>query len=248
MSELSLVVFDLAGTTIEDHDVVADCLVSALASVGVSATTEDANAVMGMPKPVAIARLIERAESAPQAIDAPRVLAATRVFEDAIRRHYGAPGGIVPIPGIEDVFADLHDAAVCIAIDTGFSARVTDDILDRLGWIARGAVDLRVTSDEVPRGRPAPDMIFEAMRRLAIIDPRTVAKVGDTPADLREGTAAGCRWVIGVTYGSHRRGELVDHPHTAIVDDARELLAALGVSRARGAVAERRASPSVSSR
>lgn len=229
MSELSLVVFDLAGTTIEDHSTVARCLVSALQSIGVSATEHDANTVMGMPKPVAIARLLERAADRREPVDSPRVLEATRVFEQTITRHYGAGGAIVPISGVEDVFETLHEHGARVAIDTGFSSVVTDVILGRLGWLDQGLVDVRVTSDEVEHGRPAPDLVFEAMRRLHVTDARTVAKVGDTPADLREGAAAGCRWIVGVTYGTHARAALVDHPHTALIDDLRELPGVLGL-------------------
>jgi phosphoglycolate phosphatase-like HAD superfamily hydrolase len=57
------------------------------------------------------------------------------------------------------------------------------------------------------------------MQTFGIKDPARVAKVGDTPADLQEGTNASCGWVIGLTSGSHTRTELAAHPHTHLVDD-----------------------------
>ena len=48
-------------------------------------------------------------------------------------------------------------------------------------------------------------MILKAMRDLGVSDAGRVAKVGDTPSDLEEGTAAGCGLVVGVTGGSHTR-------------------------------------------
>ena len=42
------------------------------------------------------------------------------------------------------------------------------------------------------RGRPHPDMIHHLMRVLKVEDATRVAKIGDTPSDLHEGTAAGC--------------------------------------------------------
>ena len=104
-----------------------------------------------------------------------------------------------------------------VAIDTGFSARILDAVLDELGW--RGRVDAAVASDEVRLGRPAPDLIHEAVRRCAVDDVTRVAKVEDTPADLGEGMRAGCGWTLGVTYGTHSRAELAAHPHIALVDD-----------------------------
>ncbi len=90
-------------------------------------------------------------------------------------------------------------------------------------------LDTTVTSDEVERGRPHPDMLLKAMRDLGISDARAVAKVGDTPSDLEEGTAAGCGMVVGVTGGSHTAEQLKPHPHTHLIGTVAELPALLGL-------------------
>ena len=121
-------------------------------------------------------------------------------------RFYQTDPSVHEIAGASDTFRRLHAAGIKVALDTGFSRDIVDVILDRLGWNDRPLVDTTVTSDEVPRGRPHPDMIAKAMRDLGITDPRRVAKVGDTPSDLQEGTGAGCGLVIGVTARlAHRR-------------------------------------------
>lgn len=235
MQSPALVVLDLAGTTIEDHDVVARCLVEAVKFAGVAIELNDANAVMGLPKPAAIAQILAKQEGTPAPpIDSERVVRATAVFQHAILRHYGSPGAVVPVVGVEEALDALREHGAKIAIDTGFSAVVADAILDRLGWIAEGLVDARIASDEVRRGRPAPDLVFEAMRRVGVGDVHMVAKVGDTPADLGEGASANCRWNIGVTYGTHARAALSRHPHTALIDDVGDLPSALGIVRHRG--------------
>jgi phosphonatase-like hydrolase len=236
MSAPALVVFDLAGTTIEDHGIVARCLVEAARAVGAVVALGDANAVMGLPKPVALAQLLAEHDGTPApAVDSERVVRAAAAFQQSILRHYGSPGAVVPIAGVEETLGVLRERGVKIAIDTGFSAVIADAILDRLGWIAGGLVDARVASDEVRRGRPAPDLLFEAMRRSGVTEVRAVAKVGDTPADLGEGASAGCGWNIGVTYGTHSRAMLADHPHTALIDDIRDLPMALGMECVRSA-------------
>jgi hypothetical protein len=109
-------------------------------------------------------------------------------------------------------------------------------ILDRLGWERDRLIDASVTSDEVERGRPHPDMIHFLMRRLGIADARQVAKVGDTPADLEEGHRAGCGLNIGVTQGAHSREQLAAHPHTHLIGTVADLPELLAVSeRARSA-------------
>ena len=57
---IELVVFDMAGTTVNDDDSVNRCLRASLAAAGLSVTAAQVNAVMGLPKPSAIAILIEQ--------------------------------------------------------------------------------------------------------------------------------------------------------------------------------------------
>jgi phosphonatase-like hydrolase len=127
------------------------------------------------------------------------------------------------VPGIESLFESLRSAGIPVALNTGFSRDITDSILRRLGWNFGSTIVASVASDEVARGRPHPDMIRYLMGRLGVNDPTRVAKVGDAPADLEEGTNAGCGWVIGVTWGTHTRGQLAGLPHTHLVDQVGEL-------------------------
>src|SRR5262249_15130210 len=95
-------------------------------------------------------------------------------------------------------------------------------LIDRLGWERDELIDASVTSDEVERGRPHPDMIQRLMRKLGITDPRRVAKVGDTPADLLEGKNAGCGLVVGVTQGSSAPEQLSRFPHDHLLRSVAE--------------------------
>ncbi len=49
-----------------------------------------------------------------------------------------------------------------------------------------------VSSEEVPRGKPAPDVYLEAARRLAI-DPKRCAAIEDSHGGIRSAKAAGMR-------------------------------------------------------
>ena len=123
----------------------------------------------------------------------------------------------------------MHAAGVKVALDTGFSREIVDVLLARLGWDNSALIDATVTSDDVARGRPHPDMALKAMSDLGIRDPKRVAKVGDTPADLDEGTRAGCGLVVGVTQGSHTAAQLKPHAHTHLIGTVAELPALLGL-------------------
>ena len=100
-----------------------------------------------------------------------------------------------------------------------------DVILARLNWSE--AIDASIASDESPRGRPHRDMIHLLMTRLGITDPRSVAKIGDTPVDLQEGASAGCGLIIGVTTVAFTRQQLEPYPHTRIVDSLKEAMEAI---------------------
>jgi phosphonatase-like hydrolase len=112
---------------------------------------------------------------------------------------------------------------VKVALNTGFSRDIAQTLIDRLNWERDELIDASVTSDEVDRGRPHPDMIRRLMLKLGVSDPRRVAKVGDTPADLLEGKNAGCGLIVGVTQGSCAREQLEQFPHDYLIGAVAEL-------------------------
>jgi phosphonatase-like hydrolase len=152
------------------------------------------------------------------------------VHEDFTRRmcsYYATDPAVREIPGAADVFAVLRRAGIKVALNTGFSRPIAEVLLARLGWRCPSVIDADVTSDEVRRGRPHPDMIRHLMARLGVADARRVAKVGDTRADLEEGTNAGCGLVIGVTTGSFSREQLQACPHSHILPSVADVPALL---------------------
>jgi phosphonatase-like hydrolase len=218
---IELVVFDMAGTTVDDPGVVNRCFREALAAHGLNAEPDAVDAVMGLPKPEAFRRLVEQSGRAAEL--AGRLGAMHADFVGRMTRFYADDPSVREVPGASGLFGRLRQAGVKVALDTGFSRAITDVILARLGWSPGGPVDATVASDEVDRGRPHPDMIRRLMITLGVSDPKRVVKVGDAPADLEEGFAAGCRWVVGVTWGTHTRAQLEPHAHTHLVDSVGEL-------------------------
>jgi len=220
----ALVVFDMAGTTVFDSDgVVAQCLVSAFAEQGLTVSLSVAMGLMGLPKPEAIRQLL--IPLYPEGTEAEQeALAATlhKTFLEKMLLYYRTHPEVRPTEGAETVFQALRQAGILVALDTGFSRDILDTIVARLGW--EDKIDATVASDEVPCGRPHPDMVFHLMRHLGVTDAAQVAKVGDTPVDLQEGTAAGCGWTIGVWEGSHTHEQLAAHPHTHLLPNITHLL------------------------
>jgi len=221
--QIKLVVLDIAGTTVRDDDSANRCLREALASNGIAVTPQQISAVMGLPKPIAIGSLLEQHEPQAKGSLTQRVTAMHDEFLERMVSFYQTAAEVEPMPYTIEALGEIKAAGVRLALDTGFSRPISDAILGRLGWDHGGLFDVTVASDEVPRGRPFPDLIFKAMSLTRVTDLQAVAKVGDTPADLREGTAAGCALVIGVTNGAHTREQLALHSHTHLISSLKEL-------------------------
>jgi phosphonatase-like hydrolase len=213
---IELVVFDIAGTTVNDKDSVNGCVREALEAAGLSVTAAEVNAVMGLPKPEAISILVKNSGMQDRLGD--QVPAIHRDFVARSIAFYQHDPSVYEIEGTTRVFQTLRNAGVRVALNTGFDRSITQVILDRVGWSQNRSIDASISSDEVPRGRPHPDMIRALMDRFGIADPRRVAKVGDTPADLLEGQNAGCGLIVGVTHGTHTRQQLEPYPHTCLID------------------------------
>ena len=126
-----------------------------------------------------------------------------------------------PLPGAMETLDWLKGEGIKVALTTGLDRVVLERLLHRLGWSA--GIDAALGSDDVARGRPAPDLILRSMELCEVRDPLRVAVVGDTQADLLAAENAGVAWPIGVLSGAHDRDALASCPHAAILESVAEL-------------------------
>lgn len=222
-----LVVFDLAGTTVYDNKDVHRCLQKAMKEINVNITIEEANSVMGIPKPVAIEKLLT--DHHYPFISPGLILEIHKNFVEDMKSFYQRDASVRENPGVSDTFRVLKAHGVRIVVDTGFDRVITNPLLDRMEWSKKGLIDGSVTSDEVSNGRPAPDMIFRAMWMTDVKAVKEVAKVGDTASDILEGKSAGCGWVVGITSGAYSREDLSKLEPTHLISAIPELLPLFGL-------------------
>jgi phosphonatase-like hydrolase len=144
-------------------------------------------------------------------------------YEELMIQHYRAE--VREIQGASDTFRWCHEHGIKVATDTGFHGKITEAIMDGLGWIQDGLVDVSVNVESISgqRGRPAPYMIFYAMEKLNVQSVHEVIKVGDTPADMLEGRNAGCRGVVGVLSGPREASAWGKYWHTHLIPSVKEL-------------------------
>lgn len=211
MDEPSLVIFDMAGTTVKDAGHVADAFLNALGEHGIEVNAEHLSRVRGSSKREAVLHFIP--EGADRGRQAETVYNS---FQAHLVRLYRA-GGVEPVEGAEETFHWLKRRGIGVALNTGFDREITGLLLSSLGWEGE-VVDVVVCGDDVKRGRPAPDLIFRAMEATGVNDARRVMNVGDTVLDLQTGHNAGVRWNVGVLSGAHGRAMLEQAPHTHLLD------------------------------
>jgi len=224
MSSITLVVFDIAGTTVRDNGSVADAFIAAFRDYGFEMPVAQVKKVMGFRKMDAIAQLLEK--FAPTHKDDEVLIARIHTrFIDKMIAFYREDEELAPFPHAEEVFSALKEQGIKIALNTGFTRSITDTILHRLRWDDRSVlIDRVICSDEVPHGRPHSDMIETIINDLGITSPASVLKVGDTEVDVEEGRNAACGKVVSVTTGAYTREQLEPYRPDFIIDDLRELL------------------------
>lgn len=215
MHGIELVVFDMAGTTVRDDGQVPEAFTAALAEYGVAAGPDMVRGIRGATKREAIRSFLPEGAAGDRLAEL-----AYASFRSHLARRYAETARAVP--GALDVFAWLRGRGIRVALNTGFDRDTAQLLLAALRWEA-GMVDAIVCADEVPRGRPAPYMIFRCMEATGAVGVERVANVGDTTLDLRAGRNAGVSLNIGVLSGAHGRDLLAAEPHTHLLASVADL-------------------------
>lgn len=215
MQEIRLVVFDLAGTVIEDAGQVPAAFTAALRNHEIEVTSDSLREVRGASKREVIQRFVERQPVVGKA----DVLARTEEIYNSFRSTLAGlyeKDGVREIAGATETFTWLQQRGVRVALNTGFDRTITELLLDSMPWDA-DLINAVVCGDDVLQGRPAPYLIFRAMERSGITSVHQVTTVGDTVLDLQAGQNAGVRYNIGVLSGAHTKEQLEREPHTNLL-------------------------------
>ena len=207
-----IVLFDLDGTIVDSGWII-------LASYRHATTT-----VLGRdyPDEVLLARVgAGDLEEQMREFDAERSDELARAY-----REFYAPlhSELQAFPGMLELLRRLDEEGRTLGIVSAKRHDIVQLALDALGF--GDTLDIVVGSDEAPRGKPHPDQILLALKRLGA-DPDQTAYVGDAPFDVAAAKAAGVH-AVGVTWGGiHTRERMEGEGPDAVVDTAEELYAAL---------------------
>lgn len=211
---IKLVVFDWDGTLMDSEARIVTAMDAALSLVGAPAAPRaEVRNIIGLDLLEAIGRL------APGLAPAARARAA-QGYREAYARLHAVPSPL--FAGAAETLAALEAAGLMLAIATGKSRRGLDHALEEAG-VRHHFLATRCGEESAPK--PDPAMLRDLLLELDTA-PQDAIMVGDTEFDLIMARAAATR-SAAVTYGAHARGRLLGQRPDCIIDDVRELPAAL---------------------
>lgn len=204
------VYFDMCGTLVDDKSIApVEAFSETFRTVGVDLKSNEIRQFMGISKYDHIKSLVHLPRVSSQLNIVRKELGVTHddelyplLYQKYL--HFQAESArkwCHPISGVPLVLCKLQEQGIFVGTTSGFPQRICNIVIENLHKDGIFCFSVRnvLGSDSVPNGaRPNPGLINELMLRQYITNPRSVIKVGDTVADIKEGKNAGV-WTVAVT-------------------------------------------------
>ncbi|MCU1279521.1 MAG: HAD-superfamily hydrolase subfamily variant 3 [bacterium] len=127
------------------------------------------------------------------------------------------------LPGARELVEALRGDGHELWVATSAKPEEVAQRLDKLG-VDKSILAGIVSSGDVARSKPAPDLFVEACKR-AHCAPAQAIVIGDTVWDMQAARAAGTRAVAVLTGGAFSRAELHEAGAVAVYEDCAEMVA-----------------------
>jgi HAD superfamily hydrolase (TIGR01509 family) len=196
---VAAVVFDLDGVLVDSEQVWDAARRDVVAEHGGTWREEATRDMLGMSAPEWSRYVVERlgVELTPEQVNDAVVEAMLREYDERLPL----------LPGAREAVERMAQHWP-LGLASSSNRPVIDLVLDRMGVATRFAAT--VSSEEVGRGKPAPDVYLEAARRLGV-DAAACAAIEDSENGIRSAHAAGMRVLA------------IPNPHFPPAEDALEL-------------------------
>lgn len=180
---ISAVVFDMDGVLVDTEELWDEVRAELAAETGARYDAAAQRAMMGMSSPEWSALMEELGVPGPPAA----------INDEVVRRLLARYRAHLPlIPGATDAVRRIAAAGFTLAVASSSNRVLIDTVLAESGLAPLFAAT--VSSEEVARGKPSPDVYLEACRRIGVA-PATAAAVEDSHSGIRSAKAAGLRVV-----------------------------------------------------
>jgi phosphonatase-like hydrolase len=218
---IRMVVFDMAGTTVNEDNVVYKTLQQSINKKGYDFSLDQVLAEgAGKEKLEAIKSILKV-----YALNNNNAL-ADEIYQDFAsllsEAYENTP--VIPQPHTLELFRILKERNIKVVLNTGYNAETAELLIEKLGWKKGIEYDSLISSSDVENNRPDPEMIDLAMDIYGIHDSGEVIKVGDSIIDIEEGQNAGCGLNIGITTGAHTFLQLQTANPDFIINDLLQLI------------------------
>ena len=218
---IKMVVFDMAGTTVDEDNVVYKTLQTVINEAGYDFSLEQVLAVgAGKEKLQAIKDILQLDTRQHENELAGKLYI---IFDKALANAYDNID-IKPQQGAGELFKMLQQKNILVVLNTGYNKSTARSLLKKLNWKEGEQIDGLITATDVENNRPLPDMIHLAMEQFFISDAKEVVKIGDSIIDIEEGRNAGCGLCIGITTGAHTAAQLETANPDHVIHHLMELL------------------------
>jgi len=221
VDSVNLVVFDMAGTTIDEDNVVYKTLQQSIELAGYPCSLEEVLAEgAGREKYQAIQQILQVFHHLEDDSICRTIFADFVIRLSAAYQHLQ----VQPMPGALELMHLLRHKNIKVVLNTGYNVTTAQTLLHKLGWKESVDYDALITASDVSNSRPAPDMIQLAFQKFQLTNGNETIKVGDSIIDIEEGRNAGCRLCIGITTGAHTREQLQTAQPDAIIDNLLQII------------------------
>lgn len=230
---VKMIVCDMAGTVINEHGIVYNCLYNSIRKINPHISRSDIGKFYGYDKRKVIQHFVYNSSID----DKEKLMKKTYdYFQTSLEIEYETNPTIQLIDEkIPRFFEDLRENNIKVCLNTGYNRHIKDLLIHRfdLQWY----IDDSISSEEVPESRPEPYMINKLANRNGIKDKGNILKVGDTFIDIMEGKQAGCL-TAGVLSGADTKLRLLEADPDIVVDKVTDLQIGSNHGLGAGAVAQ----------
>jgi len=218
---IKMIVFDMAGTVIDENNVVYKTLLEAINNEGYQLTLDQVLADgAGKEKSQAIKDILEKHFGVTNDKVRAKIF---QNFKSKLVTAYDTME-IKAQPGAEELFRVLRKKGIYVVLNTGYDLKTAQSVLKKVNWEESKQIDAMITANDVVNKRPAPDMIELAKKKFSLSGSDQTIKVGDSIIDIEEGKNAKCIFTFGITTGAHSKKKLLTAKPDYIIDGLLEIL------------------------